>query len=707
MLFAGCARQDPRYLNNSCDPVNFRFKINAQSFDSGAAGVRGAGNLVKPFDKLMVIAFNGNGLLEQSRIVSLDNFPTIELPDVYADKGLILHFVGGSSAVIEQIFNRLNNSSFSGKEQGEVIPKLGSFDEPVYWACVEIDMAKISLYEENGIRVYSHPGDIELLRSNAKISFDVTAVKTEAGHTVTFEGYKLFNYLDKGTVAPFNPVNNTFQEGAATEPIGEAYISDKADFTSIGEERIIYEKKISLEHENVFFVILKARFDNEIVYYKLGLLNSENKERLPILRNHHYQISIGKVYKKGYSTVEDAIKNPVSTEEALSTQLKDLPKISDGDHDFEVERTAFFFTEANRAFEFNFVYTDKSKSSIASGIAPAVTFFNEVDGEEAIQDVTVSSENNTNKINGTISAKTASQLPGLGGIYKAVIKIKIGNLNRFVQVFLSRKRPWRKQPALISHGYMRDNEVDIKLDIAEKAVDPALYPLKFRIETKFLNPIKNQNCYLEMDSNGRYYYVFTVLAPGTHELKFKRAIDNYTEDVYIHSDYFETASVTLPNNHGDNLKHYTGPLVFWDNSTEMPVPYVATLWAYPLTTRNNFRSFKDGEYVLDMLTTDLNKQIIFGATLPDGRSYRSDKRTANSLSGNNKIVLSPFETETNGLIMLGRETTTAIKGQDLTGEKGVVFTGSVLGRYTSQIPSDLPDLASIKIQLIRLPRQTV
>lgn len=62
---------------------------------------------------------------------------------------------------------------------------------------------------------------------------------------------------------------------------------------------------------NNTFVIIKATYTNANGYYRLDLRMPDNKsEYLPLLRNYYYRITITRVYKPGYETVQEAINNP-------------------------------------------------------------------------------------------------------------------------------------------------------------------------------------------------------------------------------------------------------------------------------------------------------------------------------------------------------------------------------------------------------------
>ncbi|MFC4665961.1 hypothetical protein [Falsiporphyromonas endometrii] len=651
-------------------------------------------------DKIYVLVFDDKGILYSSDFATLDpsknEFYLSDVPVIH--NKVILHFIGYSGTVCDELGESLSSWAI-GKSEGEIIPKIGPFDCEVFWQRVELDTQSRSFQVVDNKKVYTLD-KVNLIRNRAALSFDLAEV-THPGHSVKFLGYALNNVPEKGTLAPFDPTTKTFSPGFPTEPANRNYISmgDNPTFKQMNETSLLFDKKHAVKPDKVFYIILKALFDNQTCYYKIGLVDTKNQIPLSIIRNHKYIIKIKSVLKKGYSTIEEAKRNLPASEDDLSTLLQDYTKISDGRYDFEVDHISFFFTETNKDFEINYTFKPVS-GTFQSDYEPKVELVNHNPTETAVRPGLTNSilQKSSNLIKGQVNAVSGSKLPSIGGVFYSEIKISVGPMVRYIKVFLSHKRNYRTTPKIISRGTDVNSPVDIKFTISANALDKTLYPFKMRVESKFLNPLNtDQNMYIEESGNGKYYFVFTVRQPGDYTLHFKRNMPNKTEIVYLESDYFETVPLELPNTlGGDNLVHYSGELNYIKDSKLTIVPLSSSILAYPVSTRNNFRLLEHGKYVFDVLRNDIEREVTFYAKLKDGSSYKT-QRIPNTLSSNSTIILNSFDETYEGYILVG-DAYAYFYGKNLvTTADGISFVGDSPSRYKVTVPSHYPDNEIIAI----------
>lgn len=152
---------------------------------------------------------------------------------------------------------------------------------------------------------------ISLLRSNAKITLKVA------------EGIKgIFPEESAGLI-----INNTAKK-TAIAPKGYKEQTDKGlatttEFSSInvgnGSSRVVAVNETSIGQANI---IIQAKYNNEVGFYKVGLYNKDDKSsEYALLRNHNYTITVTKVNDYGFKTLDEAIK--AQPENRIEAEIKD------------------------------------------------------------------------------------------------------------------------------------------------------------------------------------------------------------------------------------------------------------------------------------------------------------------------------------------------------------------------------------------------
>lgn len=183
---------------------------------------------------------------------------------------------------------------------GKAAERTPSLTKPVCWSSIKVtdlltpETAKISL-----------------LRSNAKITLKVA------------EGIKgIFPEESAGLI-----INNTAKK-TAIAPKGYKEQKDKGlatttEFSSTnvgdGSSRVVAVNETSIGQANI---IIQAKYNNEVGFYKVGLYNKDDKSsEYALLRNHNYTITVKKVNDYGFKTLDEAIK--AQPENRIEAEIKD------------------------------------------------------------------------------------------------------------------------------------------------------------------------------------------------------------------------------------------------------------------------------------------------------------------------------------------------------------------------------------------------
>lgn len=152
---------------------------------------------------------------------------------------------------------------------------------------------------------------ISLLRSNAKITLkvadDIKSIFPEES-----AGLIINNTAKKTAIAPADykePTDNGL--ATTTEFCSENVGKDSS------REVVVNETSIGQAN-----IIIKAKYKDEVGFYKVGLYNKDDKSsEYALLRNHNYTITITKVNDYGFKTLDEAIK--AKPENRIEAEIKD------------------------------------------------------------------------------------------------------------------------------------------------------------------------------------------------------------------------------------------------------------------------------------------------------------------------------------------------------------------------------------------------
>lgn len=175
-----------------------------------------------------------------------------------------------------------------------------SLTEPVCWGSIKItdlltpETAKISL-----------------LRSNAKITLKV-AEDIKGIFPEESAGLIINNTAKKTAIAPKDYKEPTDEGLATTTEFSSTNVGD-------GSSRVVAVNETSIGQANI---IIKAEYNNEVGFYKVGLYNKDDKSsEYALLRNHNYTITVTKVNDYGFKTLDEAIK--AQPENRIEVEIRD------------------------------------------------------------------------------------------------------------------------------------------------------------------------------------------------------------------------------------------------------------------------------------------------------------------------------------------------------------------------------------------------
>lgn len=180
-----------------------------------------------------------------------------------------------------------NEEASDLQEISKAADRTPSLTEPVCWGSIKVTDL-----------LTPETAKIPLRRSNAKITLKVA------------EGIKgIFPEESAGLI-----INNTAKK-TAIAPAGYQEPTDNGLATTTefcsenignGSKRVVAVNETSIGQANI---IIKAKYNNEVGFYKVGLYkDAATNSQYALLRNHNYTITVTKVNDYGFKTLDEAIK---------------------------------------------------------------------------------------------------------------------------------------------------------------------------------------------------------------------------------------------------------------------------------------------------------------------------------------------------------------------------------------------------------------
>lgn len=486
-----------------------------------------------------------------------------------SSKPRIIHFVADYDKIDDAL---AGDQELEGADEGEVMPRIISkkTNDFTYWQVFRFDRIDQNCFNNKAF---------ELLRDKAKIT-----VHQSQNSGFELKGFSIHNAPDRGTIVSYasktvlNPSDprNFYRDVLYTFPVDPTETTLPADIQllDLGNKQsnlnpipVFEYSNRQAESEKQLSVILygKRNSDTDYSYYKVDLVQNiyadEAKttfigtQRFDLIRNYNYIINIVSAKGKGYSTYEEAVRNPAGNNLFASVELQNYADVSDGEHTLIVENTNAIMTlPGNFSSAITFVTKNVGNPSQHVNV-----FLNQkacngaITGDPYIDYAKYDS--NTGMLN--VNVKDIPTNEDLHYVFNVVAtppnNIQV-HLQRTITLTLRKRYDFHlkiedKDPTNKAQG----SEVDMKFTIPG-TLPSTLYPFNVYIAADQLSPLVNStyNDHLKVLKKGkRIYYVYTVRTASTTNqeitLHFQRTRTNGSCDVTVISDNFNSTDAILPN----------------------------------------------------------------------------------------------------------------------------------------------------------------
>lgn len=541
-------------------------------------------------ETLHLIVFDKNGMLvevcEATKLDKSNSHYTVTL--TVTDEPRIIHYVancpvdqveyGHETSVIGNMYVDRNLSDGATTKY-----------ETSYWARIEVPYILVEEKEEvqtDGTKksVVSLVDEIRgkftlvpLLRNYAEITVvDDTHKDITQPKTFSFEGFTVYNLLDRGTVAPYNSNTQEFQSFIDTNTNGTIrnysypeisdfnyeghaltsaqlvtdFIRDKngnVEFYEKNKSFYVYERKVSVMtdeeekwRESPPHIIIMGRYNHgdpvtetsPVYYYKMDLVYTEKDENghetikyYNILRNFKYKFNITAIHDEGYGTLEEAVAGAAGNNISGSSSTSKLTNVSDNEGRLWVSYTDITLVTGD-AVTFKYKYIPNFYGTGVSEYTKGAVHNELVRFENIVGDVITGIDNYKSREDDsegfrevTISVKEPDDI-----IRQQILLLKTNNvnLNRQIRHTLRKKLTMKVECTPKVRGtILQPVTVDIKLP---PGMTDDMFPLQLNMETynRTLSPDATRNSIPVtagpsiIDVNGRkgtQSYYYTVTIP--------------------------------------------------------------------------------------------------------------------------------------------------------------------------------------------------
>ena len=536
------------------------------------------------------------------------------------DKPRIIHYVancdidqvvyGHETSVIGNMFVDRNGSEGAETEY-----------EVSYWARIEVPYIRVITEEGVVSLVDEIKGKfvhVPLLRNYAQI-----IVKDETDNTFLFEGFTVYNLLNRGTVAPYNSNTQEFQQffeyttgGTTISNYSYPQISNFGyeghaltsaelitDFIrnengsvkiyGSGDPFYVYERKVSVMtdeeekwRESPPHIIIKGRYNggaeananSKVYYYKMDLVykekdadGNETIKYYNILRNFKYQFNLTKVHDVGYSSLEEAVAGAAGNNISGSSSTSKLTDISDNKGRLLVNHTDVTLVTGD-AITLRYQYIPNYYNSTAANygvVQNDLVSFENITGGDVITRYEVAQNDASDGYREvTLFVNEPDNI-----IRQQIVSLKTDNvnLNRQIRYTLRQKLTMEVvcSPKVVEKIIYRPVQVDIKLPVG---MTEDMFPLELNMETydRTLSPDATKNTIPVsvgpsiIDEEGRkgkmsYYYTVTITLDAYKELTEAGNMKTYS--TYWRTNTAENASTFYVDN-----KYFDQASDSWTNS---------------------------------------------------------------------------------------------------------------------------------------------
>lgn len=537
--------------------TSWTFTPHIVSYEPGA-DTRALSSEEVPIRSLTALVFRGNESLDRSSGQSGKTFLYASEAKANGDGSYSADLVPSSEP---RIIHVIANYDFTGRRQGvykdmdegELIPRLvgpGSY----YWCRI-----RVPGIPDSG-ELHSTQ-DVELLRSFAKVSLTIGQ-----GVDISDWSLKAIHASSDGSVAPFDPGSTTFSKGHMTIP-PEA--TPTGTITG-GVGKPLYLAEREYTSDNPLYIILSCKIGGQQQYYKIDLLNQDDKgiHRYDLIRNHQYIIHIKAIKRAGYPTEQEAIDGQPVNSTVLDYRMEAFPQLysDDGTAMLTVEQTTFNVGAQGSSFPTTISYR-------VDGKVRNDMIITTVEGDDSENPLLILKENKDEQgnFNGTLFI-TCKPLPEGKPSRSASIYISAGEGTKQVRRVITVKQfaPFSLLPAKINDADPAEiatesgpgKEATISFAIPEDYPEHLL-PVPVTIETNTLNPISSLPL---TTKEGRISYTYMATTKGLHKVPFRTTKSHSQEVVRLSAPNF------LPAITGYNVGQFFGNITYTYNGQTKPLP---------------------------------------------------------------------------------------------------------------------------------------
>lgn len=411
-----------------------------------------------------------------------------------------------------------------------VLSSLKSTSGPFYWGSIAVDALQTSSdLKGKKIGLIAHQAQIKLTHSAASfelLSFDV--------HKKSQEGYIVGE--------PFVSLSTDARYQAYS---GDQLSTQAGVFTS---NYYLFPKNNQYTNSRAS-IILKASYKGQEGFYKLDLIDKNTGEYIDFHRNHIYHIHIQMVTSKGYSSLQDALKNPASNNLYYDVESQHLPSISDGLHTLSVDKVGALVMKQNFQHDIVVEYSHGNHNVVAAWL----------DNPERSSNNGDFIYHPTNIV-GFRFYPDAKKLhvwlmkrPAKPQLFKLLLRTTDGsNLTRVLPYYVTTSYTRTDINFKTSATYQANqgDECYISFDVPEDMLAVA-FPFYVYIQTNVLDPIPGQAMDISYDKQTNYFpyafrYKVTDSMKGTRQtLRFRYnqslpSTTNPSQLFVLESQYFDT-----------------------------------------------------------------------------------------------------------------------------------------------------------------------
>lgn len=517
---------------------------------------------------MTLFCFNSYGLFlstSQAALVKDETKPSVSgtFTATIPSETHIIHFVAN------QPVEMYSEVELRGKTEDQIQATMeGAAGMIIYWARFESDGSGRSISEQLNT-LYNPDGEVELLRNQAKVSFDIDDDGLENEWTsnehFVVTGFSVANIHAFGTIAPYHPENRFPTKGTDFEwPGEEDFVTLPLNKTMMSDITSVYTKneEYIFEHENTkdnpVSVIIRGYNRSDVtqkeLYYRAMIIDG-NGDLMPVRRNHHYVMNITGELTYGSETFEEALEGP-ATNNVWATVDDWVNEITDGVHILSVPETGVVLGEEhkNTAYMLTYKLTDTSGNALSAGAQ--VSWL----GENNVAMNSFSHVYDTNTGDGVINISLLD-IAADKEYQRGVLLVKSGLLQRTIEVVMIKKQ--KLTPCWIGtqiYGGETGQFVTVKFTVPETTPD-IMFPFSVLVSVNALDvryasgmeplPVvkKSDPSYFGNDYEGiNYKYEYIVTEPGVQRLYFHNILtfeNGATQPLHLEAKFFETVDKTF------------------------------------------------------------------------------------------------------------------------------------------------------------------